>query len=111
MVCLKTIAETMTATATAMLVVGCLFKLLKPFMVSIISFIPLFFLGIEDSNGRRVRFCKAIKKRQEEKAMWKSIINALTKDYSTEDVLVLNKKELHNFVLNSQIFTKVTKRV
>lgn len=108
---LKFIAETITAISTAFVVIFHLCKVIpQPVKNFFGKTMPLFFNGTIKSDGKKVRFFKALRINTEQQKQQKNIIQTLTSNLKTEEILVLNKTELFRFLSDSNIFTKVTCR-
>jgi hypothetical protein len=109
----KLIPEVVTTFATAWIIVsgivsGLVKKLpgLKYSMRRAKMKIKFFFHGTL-LYGERVRFFKALKAQKETN---KAIIEAIAPDMDMEEVLVLDKKALLDFALESNVFYKMTMR-
>ena len=106
---LKLIAETITAISAAVIVI---IHLKNKLPIAIKNFfiqtIPIFFKGFSIENDKKVRFFKALKLQKEQKQQYKDILKALKPNLSTEEVLILNKAELFEALLNSKIITKIS---
>lgn len=103
---IKLIAELITSIATALIVVKHLGKLCNPIRIFLKMTVPAFFIGYTDITGKKIRFCKGLKLRRERNTNT-NIINAISKDVETEDVLVLDKKALLDIISNSSAFQKL----
>lgn len=108
---LKLIAETVTAISAAIVVLIHLFKIIpKSIKVLFSKTIPLFIKGTENIEGKHVWGFKAIRIYKSNQETIQQIVKAISPEYETEDILVLNKKELNKFFDESKLFTHVKQR-
>ena len=104
---IKLIAELITSIATALIVVKHLGKLCNPIRNFLKITVPAFFIGHTDINGKKTRFCKGLKLQREKNTI---IINAISTGVEMEDVLVLDKKALLDFISSSNVFHTIRLR-
>jgi len=104
---IKLFAEAITSTATALVVVIHFFKLCIPIKNFLKITVPLFFKGYTKPDGKKIRFFKGIKLKQEENL---AIIKAISTDFEMEDALVLDKKALFDIISNSKAFQTIRLR-
>jgi hypothetical protein len=100
----KTIAETVTAFATAGIVITSLIKkipILQRFFVRVIGKTKSFFYGTVTLDGKRVRFWKGLK---EQRRRIKTISEAIAPYYQSEELLVLDKDALFDLISRSGAF-------
>jgi hypothetical protein len=64
-------------------------------------------MGYTDISGRKVRFFKALKQRREREI---DIIKVASTGIEMEDILVLDKKALLDYISNSGVFHTVRRR-
>lgn len=103
----KLIAETITAICAAIIVLRHLVGIIpKPIKIFFSETVPLFFCGL-DNGKNRIRFFKALRFRKEQKKQFLNIVQALHSDCEQEEIFILNKRELVNFLCESKVFTKV----
>lgn len=108
---IKLIAETVTAISAAIVVLIHLFKIIpKSIKVFVSKTIPLFIKGTENIEGKHVRGFKAIRIHKSNQETIQQIVNAISEKCETEEILVLNKKELLKLIDESKIFTHVQQR-
>ncbi len=108
---MKEIAEAVTAISAAWIVVSKAVKLLpRPIKHFFVKTLPVFFCGTINESGQRVRFLKALKEKKAQEEQQRNIIQALALDFDTEEILVFNTRELSNFLLESKVVTKVSRR-
>lgn len=108
---LKLIAETITAISAAFIVLIHLFNILPKNIKCFFSkTIPLFIKGTKNTEGKHVRGFKAIRIHKANQETTQQIINAISPEYKTEEILVLNKKELMKMIEESKIFNHFQKR-
>ncbi len=91
----KLIAETVTTLSTAVIV------------SRHIKTIKVFFLGTYTLDGKKVRFCKAVKEAKKQKERIRNIVNAIAPN--REDEYLLNKEKLEKLLFESGILTKVSR--
>ena len=108
---LKLIAETITAISAAFIVLIHLFNIIPKNIKCFFSkTLPLFMKGTKDTEGKHVRGFKAIRIQKTNQETTRQIINAIAPEYETEEILILNKKELMKIINDSKIFNHVQKR-
>ncbi len=107
---IKSIAECIAAIDTAIITLAGLIHFIKPIKKFITKIIRPFFLGVKNASGKRVFCFAAIKEQKEQQKQFNNIIDALTKDYEEEDIIILNKKELINFLCESKIISTMKRR-
>ena len=109
---IKEIAEAITAVNTAVLLLIGIFKFLPKSVKTFFSeTVPVFFKGIFDlEEKKKVRFFKAVKIKKEQKERQKNIIQVISKDFDSEEVLVVNKAEWKKFLLESNLFSTISLR-
>lgn len=108
---IKLIAETITAISAAIVVLIHLFKIIpKSIKLFFSKTIPLFIKGTKNIDGKYVRGFKAIHVHKSNQETMQQIIQAISPEYETEEILVLNKNELLRFLDESKIFTHVQQR-
>lgn len=107
---IKLIAECIAAVDTAFITLLGLFHLIKPTKRIVNQIIRPFFLGVKSTSGKKVFCFAAIKEQKEQQKQFNDIIDALTKDYEEEDIIILNKKELINFLCESKIISTMKRR-
>ena len=100
---IKLIAELITSIATAFILLKQLVKLYNPIKEFFLITVPAFFIGYTDINGKKIRFFKGLHLRREREIL---IINAISKNFEAEDVLVLDKGALFDIISNSCVFRK-----
>lgn len=106
---IKEIAEVVTTISAAIIVLRQAFRIIpKPVKRFFIKTIPMFFLGFTNSERKKVRFFKALKAEKEQQEQNQMILKTLSPDSASEEVLILNKSELMNFLAESKLFTKIT---
>jgi hypothetical protein len=107
---IKTLAEVITSVAAAFVVITNLFHFCSnPTIKKFFNYtIPLFLKGYTNLEGKKTRFFKGLKLQHEEDAIITKAI--LPPDFKMEDVLVLDKKALTEFILNSGVFKTVHQR-
>jgi len=98
---IKFIAEVITSFATALIVVKQFVKLCNPIKNFLKITVPAFFIGYTDIKGKKTRFFKGLKLRRERNI---AIIEAISTNDETEDIFVLDKKALLDFISNSNVF-------
>lgn len=107
----KSIAEVITTTATAVVVITHLFKYLfkvcDPIKIFFKITVPLFFKGTKNLEGKKVWGLKALELRHKTTA---NILKAVAPDCEMEEVLVLNKKALLKIISESGAFYPVSLR-
>ncbi|GEM_PF-7030319 len=107
----KLIAETITAVSAAIILFIHLLKLLPERVKSFfIKTLPVFIKGVKTDCGKKVRFFKAICIQKEQQGTFARIVSSVSPDFGTEEILVLNKDELINFIDNTKLFLHVQKR-
>jgi predicted small secreted protein len=108
---LKFIAEVITSIATAIIVITHLIKFMfKQYNRVKIFFkttFPMFFKGVTNLEGKKVRFFKGLKQQRERN---KNILKAISPDFQEEDILVLDKKALIDIISNSKAFYTIQQR-
>lgn len=108
---IKLIAETITAISAAIVVLIHLFKIIpKSIKLFFSKTIPLFIKGTKNKDGKYVRGFKAIHVHKSNQETMQQIIQAISPEYETEEILVLNKKELLSFLDESKVFTHIHQR-
>lgn len=108
---IKLIAETITAISAAIVVLIHLFKIIpKSIKLFFSKTIPLFIKGTKNIDGKYVRGFKAIHVHKSNQETMQQIIQAISPEYETEEILVLNKKELLRFLDESKVFTHIHQR-
>ena len=108
---IKLIAETITAISAAIVVLIHLFKIIpKSIKLFFSKTIPLFIKGTKNIDGKYVRGFKAIHVHKSNQETMQQIIQAISPEYETEEILVLNKNEVLRFLDESKIFTHVQQR-
>jgi hypothetical protein len=110
MICLeyiKFIAEVITSVAAALILMTHLVKLCNPIKKFFKITVPAFFIGYTDINGKKTRFFKGLKLRRERHT---AIIKVISTNIEMEDVLVLDKKALLDYISNSGVFHTVRMR-
>ena len=108
---IKLIAETITASSAAIVVLIHLFKIIpKSIKLFFSKTIPLFIKGTKNIDGKYVRGFKAIHVHKSNQETMQQIIQAISPEYETEEILVLNKKELLRFLDESKVFTHIHQR-
>lgn len=108
---IKLIAETITAISATIVVLIHLFKIIpKSIKLFFSKTIPLFIKGTKNIDGKYVRGFKAIHVHKSNQETMQQIIQAISPEYETEEILVLNKNELLRFLDESKIFTHVQQR-
>lgn len=108
---IKLIAETITAISAAIVVLIHLFKIIpKSIKLFFSKTIPLFIKGTKNIDGKYVRGFKAIHVHRSNQETMQQIIQAISPEYETEEILVLNKKELLRFLDESKVFTHIHQR-
>ncbi len=108
---IKLIAETITAISAAIVVLIHLFKIIpKSIKLFFSKTIPLFIKGTKNIDGKYVRGFKAIHVHKSNQETMQQIIQAISPEYETEEILVLNKKELLSFLDESKVFTHIHQR-
>jgi hypothetical protein len=93
----EAVGTTITTIATAIILMHELFKRLPGIKMKIIAF----FCGTLTPDGKRIRFFNGLKIQKERT---KNIIKAIAPDMDMEEVLVLDKKALLNFISMSDVF-------
>ena len=89
---IKLIAETITAISAAIVVLIHLFKIIpKSIKLFFSKTIPLFIKGTKNIDGKYVRGFKAIHVHKSNQETMQQIIQAISPEYETEEILVLNK--------------------
>lgn len=107
----KEIAEVVTAISAAIIVLRNAFQIIpKPIKRFFTKTISMFFFGFTNSKGKKVRFFKAIKAEKEQQEQFQMVLKTVSYDFTSEDVLILNKTELMTFLAESKLFTKITRR-
>lgn len=108
---IKLIAETITAISAAIVVLIHLFKIIpKSIKLFFSKTIPLFIKETKNIDGKYVRGFKAIHVHRSNQETMQQIIQAISPEYETEEILVLNKKELLRFLDESKVFTHIHQR-
>lgn len=108
---IKLIAETITAISAAIVVLIHLFKIIpKSIKLFFSKTIPLFIKGTKNIDGKYVRGFKAIHVHKSNQETMQQIFQAISPEYETEEILVLNKKELLRFLDESKVFTHIHQR-
>ena len=108
---IKLIAETITAISAAIVVLIHLFKIIpKSIKLFFSKTIPLFIKGTKNIDGKYVWGFKAIHVHKSNQETMQQIIQAISPEYETEEILVLNKNEVLRFLDESKIFTHVQQR-
>lgn len=108
---IKDIAEAITAISTAIIVLISTVKLLpSPIKNFFTKIIPTFFYGFTDTNGKKSFFFEAVKARNYQQEQLKDVLQSLTRNCKFEEFLVLNEKELVNFLSETKLFTKISLR-
>ena len=108
---IKLIAETITAISAAIVVLIHLFKIIpKSIKLFFSKTIPLFIKGTKNIDGKYVRGFKAIHVHRSNQETMQQIIQAISPEYETEEILVLNIKELLRFLDESKVFTHIHQR-
>ena len=100
---IKDVAEAITAISTAIIVLISTVKLLP-------SPIKNFFCGFTDANGKKSFCFKAVKARNSQQEQLRNVLHSLTQNSEFEEFLVLNEKELANFLSETKLFTKISLR-
>ena len=101
----KDVAEAITAISTAIIILISIVKLLpSPIKNFFTKIIPTFFCGFTDANGKKSFFFNS----QQEQL--RDVLHSLTQDCEFEEFLVLNEKELANFLSETKLFTKISLR-
>ena len=104
-------AEAITAISTAIIVLISIVKLLpSPIKNFFTKIIPTFFCGFTDANGKKSFFFEAVKTRNSQQEQLRNVLHSLTQNCEFEEFLVLNEKELDNFLSETKLFTKVSLR-
>ena len=107
----KDVAEAITAISTAIIILISIVKLLpSPIKNFFTKIIPTFFCGFTDANGKKSFFFKAVKARNSQQEQLKDVLQSLTRNCKFEEFLVLNEKELANFLSETKLFTKISRR-
>jgi len=104
---IKLIVELITSTATALILLKQLGKFYNPIKKFIKITIPEFLKGYTDINGKKVCFFKGLKLRHEREI---AIINAISKKFEMEDILVLDKDKLLDIISKSDAFYTIRQR-
>ena len=104
---IKLIAEVITSTAAALILILYLIKLCKPIKIFFKTTFPLFFRGYTNPDGKKTRFFKGLRLQREQNI---SIINAIAPDFEMEDVLVLDKNALLDIISKSGAFYTIHQR-
>lgn len=107
---IKLIAECIAAIDTAIIMLAGLIHFIKPIKKFITKIIRPFFLGVKNASGKRVFCFAAIKEQKEQQKQFNNIIDALTKDYEEEDIIVINQKDLINHLYEFNIISKIEHR-
>jgi hypothetical protein len=107
----KLIAEVITSIAAASIVVIHLVQLMCKLCTSMKIFFKttfkMFFNGFTTLDGKKVRFCKGLKKHRERQ---KNILEAVLPNHEMENILVLDKKALLDIISNSKAFYPIRQR-
>lgn len=103
---LKNLAETITAISTAVIVIITASKKLPK---GIKAFFFMFFGGIQNDEGKKLRFFKALKQNKENYERTQRIIKAIIEpNNKSEEYLVLNKDALEELIKDSKLFTHIS---
>ena len=100
---IKDVAEAITAISTVIIVLISTVKLLP-------SPIKNFFCGFTDANVKKSFCFKAVKARNSQQEQLRNVLHSLTQNSEFEEFLVLNEKELANFLSETKLFTKISLR-
>ena len=107
---IKFLAELITSISAAIIVLERVFIIVAPVMRRVKKPIKLFFVGIKDTNGKKVRLFKAIKVNREYQKQLKELVKVVAPDIEMKEILVLNKEELLKAIAESKIFSRVSLR-
>ena len=108
---IKLIAEIITSVATAGIIFLNFFKHLpKPVKLFFTKTIPLFFKGFHNPNGKKDRFFKAVESYRKYNETNKNILKALLPCSKTEDILIIDKEALLDYLSKSGIVHSMTQK-
>lgn len=111
MICLIKSIKPIVETVTAIIVLEKMPKAIpKPMREFFTRVVPVFFCGFTTTTGEKLRFSRAVKAYKEQQEQFQNTVKALTADFETDEVFMLNPSELIRFLSESKVFTKVTRR-